>query len=330
MLVCEYGRERRRVLAAVTVAGPPANAQLHLRVRAQGGGCGDRLARGRLRAASPAGGAGAGRIGRLRRPARPPHVASALPAAACAVRARKRRRLRRDAADGRDDAHRRPRRGCRRRTCDRAGLERAAGPGGDRVERGSGVHAARGSGRPPTWPSRPTPTQRRCGSSPAGRCTGGRRCARRRPAPSPAPSRTASRPTPATGRSCCSRRAAPSSPARPRTRGTTGCSRRPRPSGGAGLPGRLRLRQQRPRRLLRRGARLLRRPLPAAPGRPEFAAPRAASRSGFTMDDHDYGPRNNADRTTARAVDVGALEPASTPTRRRAATSTSASATCTA
>jgi hypothetical protein len=37
MLVCEYGRERRRVLAAVTVAGPPANAQLHLRVRAHGG-----------------------------------------------------------------------------------------------------------------------------------------------------------------------------------------------------------------------------------------------------------------------------------------------------
>jgi hypothetical protein len=37
MLVCEYGRERRRVLAAVTVAAPPANARLHLRVRAHGG-----------------------------------------------------------------------------------------------------------------------------------------------------------------------------------------------------------------------------------------------------------------------------------------------------
>ena len=36
MLVCEYGRERRRVLAAVAVAGPPANVPLHLRVRAQG------------------------------------------------------------------------------------------------------------------------------------------------------------------------------------------------------------------------------------------------------------------------------------------------------
>ncbi|HEY2790665.1 MAG TPA: alkaline phosphatase D family protein [Gaiellales bacterium] len=36
MVVCEYGRERRHVLAAVTVVGPPANVQLHLRVRAQG------------------------------------------------------------------------------------------------------------------------------------------------------------------------------------------------------------------------------------------------------------------------------------------------------
>jgi PhoD-like phosphatase len=67
LVVCEYGRERRRVLAAVAAPGPPANVPLYLRVRAQGTRlhatvwrAGDSEPRPQLAAGVPAGSGGCG------------------------------------------------------------------------------------------------------------------------------------------------------------------------------------------------------------------------------------------------------------------------------
>ena len=112
------------------------------------------------------------------------------------------------------------------------------------------------------------------------------------------PSRTASKPTPATGRWCCSRRAAPSSPARPERglrRLLEAAPAAPAAivyQGDIGYPNNAcdACYAAAPDYFADRFGRLLH--------QPEFARFRRSVPVGFTMDDHDYGPANNADRTT--------------------------------
>ena len=79
--------------------------------------------------------------------------------------------------------------------------------------------------------------------------------------------------------------------------------------GGDGLRGRLRLRRQLQRRQLQPLARVLRRPLPAVPGRPGVRRPAAARPGRVHHGRPRVRPRQQRRQNDAAAVDVAAVEP---------------------
>ena len=307
LVIAEYAFDGRRVVArgdtdpVAAGSAPRAGRPLSGRPR-----LGEGLA-GRRRGAGLAGlGAGGGRGREPRRPRRAPAQPAAVPAAGAQPHRRHRRAAAADrpGCAGADLGHpqpapeRRPRRA-------HARVERL--PGAHQVRMVGGRRRVRpqprtGRRRLPADGAPPDPGGRRrpLAGAPAvaDRCRGDGHPAARRPA-----DRALRRPDVARRQLLQADRPG----AQPGLPAAAGGGHQD--AGGDGLRGRLRLRRQLQRRQLQPLAGVLRRPLPAVPGRPRVRRPAAARPGRVHHGRPRVRPRQQRRPNDAAAVDVAALEP---------------------